>query len=84
MPETYEGMTKADIDRDIDGMIEGLPAVSENKRNMHRILSVAAHIDPGVSVQENENRTFASKFFVEDTKRHSLSNREMILRGINS
>ena len=29
IPETYEGMTKADMDRDIDGMIEGLPIGSE-------------------------------------------------------
>lgn len=84
MPETYAGMTKADMDRDIDGMIEDLPIGSKKKRDMHRIFSLASHIDPGASVQENENRTFASQLFFEDAKKHSLSNREMILRGLNS
>ena len=84
IPETYEGMTKADMDRDIDGMIEGLPIGSERKRDMYRDLSLAAHIYPGASVQENENRFFASELFFKDAKKHSLSNREMILRGLNS
>lgn len=83
-PDTYEGMTKADMDNDIDGMINGLPVGSEKKRDMYRTLCLAMHIDPGISVQENEKRTFASNLFTEDAQKHSLSNREMILRGLNS
>lgn len=83
-PDTYEGMTKADMDNDIDGMINGLPDGSEKKRDMYRMHCLAMHIDPGISVQENEQRTFASNLFTEDAKRHSLSNREMVLRGLNS
>ena len=84
MPETYEGMTKADMDRDIDGMIEGLSIGAKKKRDMHGILSLAGHIESRASVQESENRTFSSELFVEDAKKHSLSNRDMILRGLNS
>jgi len=84
MPDTYEGMTKADMDGDIDGIIEGLPARSEEKRNAYRSFCLAAHINPGELVQENEKRTFASELFTEDAKKYSLSNREMILRGLNS
>jgi len=83
-PETYEGMTKEDMDSDIDKMIEGLPISLEKKRDMYRVFCLAAHIDPGVSVQEKENRTFTSELFTEDAKKYSLSNREMILRGLNS
>lgn len=84
MPETYEGMTKADMDRDIDGMIEGLPIGAEKKRSMHSILSLAGLMGSSASVQESENRIFASQLFVEDAKKHSLSNRDMVLRGLNS
>jgi len=82
-PDTFEGMTKADMDNDIDGMIQGLPVGSEKKRDMYRMSCLARHIDPGVSVQVNEKRTFASELFTEDANKHSLSNREMILRGLN-
>ncbi len=84
MPETYEGMTKADMDGEIDGMIKELPDSSEEKRNAYSLFCLAAHINPGESVQENEKRTFASELFSEDARRYSLSNREMILRGLNS
>lgn len=69
LPETYEGMTKEDMDGDIDGMIQGLPAGSEEKRKAYRIFCLGAHIDPGESVQENENRTFASELFIQDAKK---------------
>jgi hypothetical protein len=36
MPETYEGMTKADMDGEIDGMIKELPDSSEEKRKRIR------------------------------------------------
>ena len=84
MHETYEGMTEADMDRDIDGMIKGLPEGSEAKRKAYRYFCLGAHINPGESVQENENRTFTSELFTQDAQKHSLSNREMILRGLNS
>ncbi|MGF1832144.1 hypothetical protein [Photobacterium sanguinicancri] len=84
MPETYEGMTKADMDGEIDGMIKELPDSSEEKRKAYPLFCLAAHINPGESVQENEKRTFASELFSEDARRYSLSNREMILRGLNS
>ncbi|MBD7979011.1 hypothetical protein [Serpens gallinarum] len=84
LPGTYEGMTKEHMDGDIDGMIQGLPAGSEKKRKAYRAFCLGAHIAPGESVQENENRTFASELFTQDAKKYSLSNREMILRGLNS
>lgn len=83
MPETYEGMTKSRMDGDVDGMIAGLPEASQNKRNMYSILCLGAGIDPGESVQENEKRTFVSELFTEDAQKYSLSNREMVLRGLN-
>ncbi len=84
MPDTYKDTTKADMNREIDGMIDDLPISSEKIRNTYRIYCLGAHIEPGVSVQESENRTFASQLFTEDAKKYSLSNREMILRGMNS
>lgn len=83
-PNTYIGMTKAELDKDIDTAIEGLPAASEKKREIFRVLSYGMHIDQGIIVQENEERTFASELFTKDAQKHSLSNREMILRGLNS
>ncbi|WP_139433685.1 hypothetical protein [Aeromonas veronii] len=83
-PDTYIGMTEADIDNEIDTAIEELPAESERKRKIYRTLNLAMHIDPGVLIQENEERTFASELFIRDAKKHSLSNRELILRGLNS
>lgn len=83
-PYTYEGMKKENMDKDIDQMINELPAGSKRKRDMYRTLNLAMHVDPGISVQENEQRTFASELFTEDAKKYSLSNREMILRGLNS
>ncbi|TNI45080.1 hypothetical protein CF127_18080 [Aeromonas veronii] len=77
-------MTEADIDNEIDTAIEELPAESERKRKIYRTLNLAMHIDPGVLIQENEERTFASELFIRDAKKHSLSNRELILRGLNS
>lgn len=84
IPETYDGMTKADIDSDVDGMIASLSNGAKKNRDMYFVYCLAAHIEPGVSVQENEKRTFLSELFIEDAKRYSLSNREMILRGLNS
>lgn len=84
IPDTYKDMTKADMDKDIDWMIEGLPEGSEYKRNIYKFLCMSAHINPGESIQENETRTFTSELFTEDAKKYSLSNREMILRGLNS
>jgi len=83
MPETYEGMTKSHMDSDVDGMIAGLPEGAQKKRNMYPILCQGAGIDPGESVQESESRTFVSELFIKDAQRYSLSNREMILRGLN-
>lgn len=82
-PDTYEGITKADMDKDVDGMINGLPIGSEKKREMFRALSLGMHIDQGELVQENEKRIFASDLFTENAKKYSLSNREMVLRGLN-
>lgn len=83
IPETYEGMTKSRMDSDIDEMIARLPESSQNKRDMYPILCLGAGIDPGKSVQETEERTFVSELFTEDAQIYSLSNREMILKGLN-
>lgn len=84
IPETYKGMTKADIDNDVEGMIANLPAGATKKRDMYHVFCLGAHIEPSVSIQESEKRTFVSELFTEDAKKYSLSNREMILRGLNS
>ncbi len=84
LPETYKDTTKEEMDKEIDGMIEGLPKTSVDQRNKYRIWCIGALVDPGEIVQENEKRTFASELFYEDAKKYSLSNREMILRGLNT
>ena len=83
MPETYEGMTKSVMDSEIDSMIAGLPEAAQKKRNMYPILCLGAGIDPGKLVQETEERTFVSELFTEEAQRYSLSNREMVLKGLN-
>lgn len=84
MPETYEGMSKADIDRDIDSLIAQLPEGAKRKRALYPHLCTAAMLNPGEVVQDGEERFFVSEIFTKDAERYSLSNREMVLRGLNS
>lgn len=84
MPEYYSDMTQKDMDDSIDGMINSIPKGAEKKRAIFGTLSMSAHIDPGVMVQDREKRIFASEIFVENAKKYSLSNTEMLLRGLNS
>lgn len=83
-PETYIDFSKEDMDKQINEMIAQLPKGAENKRKFYPILCLAAQMDSGTSVQEKENRVFASELFIRSAEAHSISNREMILQWMNA
>ena len=41
-------------------------------------------MNPGDIVQENEKRTFVSDLFIQDAKKYKISNREMIIKSLNT
>jgi len=83
MPDAFEGMTKEIMDRDVDNFIDDLEPASKERRDSYKAYCVGAGLNPGILIQDNENRTFINSFKA-NAKNHSLSSREMVLKGLNS
>lgn len=81
--ENFENINEEDFDKNIDELIKGISLGAVKKRQSYSFLCLSMGIDPGETVQENEERIFTTDFFTESAKKYSLSNREMILRGLN-
>lgn len=84
MAETYSGLTEEELDNDINGLIDSIPESAEKKRQAYKLLCMGAMIDPGKTVQESEDRTFISEYFVEESNKYGISNRELIIHSLNA
>jgi len=82
--ETYTDMTKEALDNDINNMIESIPDAANQRRTAYPFYCRGAMIDPGSTIQEEENRSFISNLFIQDATKYNLSNREMVLKGLNT
>jgi hypothetical protein len=82
--DTYVDTSKKDLDKDINNMINSIPDGAEHKRKIYKVLCMGAHIDPGKTLQEEEKRSFISDLFIQDSKKYNMSNREMIIKGLNT
>ena len=83
-PETYTDTKLEELDRDVDNIIDEIPEASKRKREMYKVLCFGAMMDPGDIVQEKEKRTFVSDLFIQDAKKYNISNREMIIKSLNT
>ncbi|MGE0052547.1 MAG: hypothetical protein AB7S49_13605 [Arcobacter sp.] len=81
--ETYNTKLE-DLDRDVDNIINEIPDASKRKREMYKVLCFGAMMNPGDIVQEKEKRTFVSDLFIQDAKKYNISNREMIIKSLNT
>ncbi|MCC9162559.1 hypothetical protein LNA76_04390 [Alcaligenes sp. MMA] len=81
--ENFENINEEDFDKNIDELIKSISLGAVKKRQIYPLLCFSMGVDPGETVQETEERVFATDFFTENAKKYSLSNREMILRGLN-
>ena len=82
--DTYVETSKKDLDKDIDNMIHSIPDSAEYKRNIYKVLCIGAHMNPGKIIQDEEKRSFISDLFIQDAKKYNMSNREMIIKGLNT
>lgn len=83
MPEMFNE-EKSIIDKSIDVFINALPERSKNITSEYKIYCIAAGIDPGEVVQENESRVFVSNYFEAESKKYGISNRELVIISLNS
>lgn len=72
-----------DLDAEYDQFIDELANDANIKRSSYKYNCRSAGIDPGKLIQDTEQRLF-SENFKENAKKHSLSSREFVLRGLNS
>ena len=82
--DTYVDTSKEDLDKNIDNIINSIPDGAEYKRKIYKTLCMGAHINPGKTLQEEEKRSFISDLFIQDSKKYNMSNREMIIKGLNT
>ena len=82
--DTYVDTSKEDLDKDIDNIINSIPDGAEYKRKIYKTLCMGSHINPGKTLQEEEKRSFISDLFIQDSKKYNMSNREMIIKGLNT
>ena len=80
---TYNGIEKEELEETVNSIIDILPSLGKEKRLFYRPLCYGAMINPGKVIQEEENRVFISNLFKEHSKIHNMSNKEMIIRGLN-
>jgi len=83
MPQMF-GESKEVIDKHIDGFIGDMPERSKEITRNYKAYCRAAQIDPGKLVQESESRIFISESFAAKSKACGISNREMVIRTLNS
>ncbi len=84
LPDTYIDMTQETLDNDIENLIKSIPEATEKRRHAYPHYTLAAGIDSGKIIQNEEKRSFITEAFYKKTKIYSLSSREMILRELNS
>jgi len=84
LPDTYIDMTEETLDNDIENLIEFIPEATEKRRQVYPYYTLAAGIDSGEIIQNEEKRSFITEAFYKKTKKYSLTSREMILRELNS
>lgn len=83
MPEMF-GETSQVIDDHIDDFIDRMPASSERITKSYKTYCKGMHIDPGDIIQESEARIFVSDSFKSKSKACGISNRELVIRALNS
>lgn len=84
LPDTYIDMTQETLDNDIENLIKSIPEAAEKRRHAYPHYTLAAGIDSGEIIQNEEKRSFITEAFYKKTKIYNLSSREMILRELNS
>lgn len=84
LPDTYIDMTQETLDNDIENLIKSIPEAAEKRRHAYSYYTLAAGIDSGEIIQNEEKRSFITEAFYKKTKIYSLSSREMIVRELNS
>lgn len=84
LPDTYIDMTQETLDNDIENLIKSIPEAAEKRRHAYSHYTLAAGIDSGEIIQNEEKRSFITEAFYKKTKIYSLSSREMIVRELNS
>ncbi|AGS59796.1 hypothetical protein [Proteus mirabilis] len=72
------------LDENVTAFINTLPEDSIKRRKLYRVYAKGAHIDVGDIIQENEKRTFASTYFIEEANKNNISQRELVLRTLNN
>jgi hypothetical protein len=83
MPKMF-GEHEDVINEHIDGFIGEMPARSKEITQHYKSYCRAAHIDPGHVIQEAEPRVFVSETFELKSKAYGISNRELVIRTLNS
>lgn len=82
--ETYVDIDPEILDENVDNIINNIPEASKIRREVYRSYCFGAMMNPGDIVQENEKRTFVSDLFIQDVKKYNISNREMIIKSLNT
>lgn len=82
--ETYVDIDPEILDKNVDDIINNIPEASKIRREAYRVYCFGAMMNPGYIVQENEKRTFVSDLFIQDVKKYNISNREMIIKSLNT
>lgn len=77
------GNEKDELDADVTEFINAMPEDSRKRRQFYRVYAKGSHIDVGDVIQENENRTFASEYFIGEANKNNMSPRELVLRTLN-
>jgi hypothetical protein len=82
--ETYTDIKPEILDSDVNDIINYIPEKSKINRDRYKFLCFGAMMDPGYIKQEEEKRTFVSDLFIQDAKKYNISNREMIIKSLNT
>jgi hypothetical protein len=82
--KTYSDIEPGLLDENVNNIIINIPEESKMRRELYRYCCFGAMMDPGDIVQENEKRTFVSDLFIQDAKKYKISNREMIIKSLNT
>lgn len=84
LPEIYDNKNKKELDLEIDNMISSLSDAAIKRRKSLKYLLLGAGIQQGETIQDKEERFFAPELFSQDAKKYHLSNREFVIKGLNS